>query len=123
MGLAWLVLVFGAVDSLLPSCAPWTATPEFAFNPQEPSLFLFNHPIFRRFQVQWYEFDPAFVYEAFGTRVDYSFDCEVDRTATAAFNYRATVPSRMFNCRQHEARLALPPALRPKCGSLLESCV
>jgi hypothetical protein len=99
------------------SCDRRTEVPEFAVNPLEPSMFVFNHPIFAKFSVQWHDFDPNFVGEAFGAKVDYRFDCVLNNEETGpGFGLVRTVtPSRHFPCRQHEKRLALetPPRCVP----------
>ena len=97
------------------SCHRRTETPEFAVNPLEPSLFVFNHPVFAKFSIQWYAFDPSFVVEAFGTKVDYRFDCDLDNKDISMPLYRVVTVSRHFACRQHEMRMALktPPRCVP----------
>ena len=110
------------------------AVPEFAFNPLDPLRAVPNHPVFRKFSVQSAAFDPRYIFEAFGTRVDYHFDCTVvknglyapaelvlqDRSkhgieAYDATAYRKLVPSRSMACLQHEARLHQSPEDRVNC--------
>ena len=110
------------------------AVPEFAFNPLDPMRAYPNHPAFRRFSVQSTAFDPRYIFEAFGVRVNYHYDCTVikndifapvaavlhERAKVGleehdALAYRKLVPSRSLACLQHEARLTQPPADRPRC--------
>jgi hypothetical protein len=100
------------------------AAPEYAFNPLSPLLAVRTHVAFRPFRVQWRPFDPLFIQEAFGVKVDYHFDCTVarwflfnDEAARHGFNveYRGVVPSRALACFQHEALLRLPKEERPTC--------
>ncbi len=98
--------------------------PEFAFNPLDPLHTVQTHPTFRKFQVQSRAFEPGFIFEAFGVRVDYRYDCSVmhpdlygkpEVLQYDALAYRKVVPSRSLACLQHEARLKLPPQDRPTC--------
>ena len=92
------------------------AVPEFAFNPLDSMRAIHTHPAFRRFRVESSVFDPRFIFEAFGVRVDYHYDCTVtkraqfgniDAVAFDAEGYRKFVPARSLACQQHEARLRL----------------
>jgi len=92
------------------------AVPEFAFNPLDSMRAIHTHPTFRRFRVESSVFDPRFIFEAFGVRVDYHYDCTVtkraqfgniDAVAFDAEGYRKFVPARSLACQQHEARLRL----------------
>jgi hypothetical protein len=98
--------------------------PEYVFNPLSPLLAVRTHVAFRPFRVQWHPFDPLFIQEAFGVKVDYHFDCTVarwwqfnDEAARHGINveYRAVVPSRALACFQHEALLRLKKEERPDC--------
>ena len=105
------------------------AVPEFAFNPLDPMRAYHQHPAFRRFIVQSTAFDPRYIFEAFGVRVDYHYDCTVikkdifasvdavlhERAKVGlreydALAYRKVVPSRSLACLQHEARGLAPLA-------------
>ena len=55
------------------------AVPEFAFNPLDPLLVVRTHPVFRKFHVQSRPFDPRFIFEAFGVKTFYHYDCSVVR--------------------------------------------
>ena len=110
------------------------AVPEFAFNPLDPMRAYHQHPAFRRFIVQSAAFDPRYILEAFGVRVNYHYDCTVikndifasvdavlhERAKVGlreydALAYRKVVPSRSLACLQHEARLRQAPEDRPRC--------
>ena len=96
------------------------AVPEFASNPLDPMRAYYQHPAFLRFSVQSATFDPRYIFEAFGVRVDYHYDCTVIKndifgSVEAALGYRKMVPSRSLACLQHEARLRQPLEDRPRC--------
>ena len=103
----------------------WESAPEWVFNPLAPMHAARTHAAFRPFRVQWFAFDPLFIHEAFGARVDFHFDCSVvrwwqfgDAKSGKDFDgegYRQLVPSRSLACLQHEALLRLTEAERPAC--------
>ena len=51
------------------------------------------------------KFDPMFIFEAFGTRVNQSYDCLVNNPDIALSKYRSVVVSRHLACRQHQERV------------------
>lgn len=79
--------------------------PEFAFNPLEPMLQRPNHAVFQNFRVSSSIFDPTFVYEAFGVKVNQSYDCMRNNPDIGFNTYRTVCASRHFACRQHQSRI------------------
>ena len=96
-------------------CSERRPIPKFAFNLLEPSQYIPNDPVFLKFQLQSFQFDPNFIGEAFGVLTDYNYDCLGDKQMIGEADIRRMVPSRNMACLQHEARMRMEVSRRPGC--------